>query len=71
MADTGPGFNAGTPRLLFEGQYSLDGAAGHPRYGTSPDGQHLLLGNPAGDGQGQINVALNWFEELERLVPTN
>jgi len=24
----------------------------------------------AGAGQGQINVILNWFEELKRLVPT-
>jgi hypothetical protein len=23
------------------------------------------------EGQGQINVVLNWFEELKRLVPTN
>jgi len=22
-------------------------------------------------GQAQINVVLNWFEELKRLVPTN
>jgi len=23
-----------------------------------------------GEGTGQINVVLNWFEELKRLVPT-
>jgi len=23
------------------------------------------------EGQAQINVVLNWFEELKRLVPTN
>ena len=69
--DTEPGLNAGTPRVLFEGLYSLDPAAGHPRYGTSPDGQHFLMSKPAGDGQGQINVVFNWFEELKRLVPTD
>jgi len=26
-------------------------------------------GDPA-DTQGQINVVLNWFEELKRLAPT-
>ena len=68
-ADTEPGFYAGTPRLLFEGRYSLDTAAGHPRYGTSPNGQQFLMLKPAGGEKGQINVVLNWFEELKRLVP--
>ena len=70
-ADTEPGFSAGTSRLLFEGLYSLDGPAGHPRYGTSPDGQHFLLSKPAESEEDQINVVLNWFEELKRLAPTN
>jgi len=70
-ADTEPGYKAGTPRLLFEGQYILDTAAGHPIYGTSPDGQHFLMSKPAEGSTGQINVVLNWFEELKRLVPTN
>ncbi len=27
-------------------------------------------GEPGAEEQAQINVVLNWFEELKRLVPT-
>jgi Tol biopolymer transport system component len=70
VVETEPGFKAGTPRVVFDGQYSLDTAAGHPRYGVSPDGQHfLMLKREEGDQPAHINVVLNWFEELKRLVP--
>ncbi len=72
VVETEPGFKAGTPRVVFDGQYSLDTAAGHPRYGVSPDGQHfLMLKREEGDQPAEIHVVLNWFEELKRLVPTN
>ncbi|MDA2927447.1 hypothetical protein MYX78_09480 [Acidobacteria bacterium AH-259-G07] len=64
-------FSAGTPELLFEGQYFSDPTAGHPRYGVTDDGRQFLM-QKAEEGQaGEINVVLNWFEELKRLVPTN
>jgi hypothetical protein len=39
---------------------------------VSPDGQHFLMLKPAESAQGaptQINVVLNWFEELKQRVP--
>ena len=64
--ETEPGFSAGVPRLLFEGRYILDS---HPRYGVSPDGQRFLLSRI--EGETQIKVVPNWFEELKGLVSAN
>jgi Tol biopolymer transport system component len=62
----------GSPRVLFEGQYvSHSDPPGVQYYDISPDGKRFLMmkeGDPA-DTQSQINVVLNWFEELKRLVP--
>jgi eukaryotic-like serine/threonine-protein kinase len=68
---TQPGFAAGNPRMLFEGQYVLFPAAG-PNYDVTPDGQRFLMLKPVEQAQSaptQINVVLNWFEELKRRVP--
>jgi eukaryotic-like serine/threonine-protein kinase len=69
---TQPGFAAGKPRMLFEGRYE---AAPVPisNYDVSPDGQRFLMLKPTEQAQAaptQINVVLNWFEELKRRVPT-
>jgi Tol biopolymer transport system component/predicted Ser/Thr protein kinase len=69
---TQPGFAAGTPRMLFEGLYD---PAPYPlaNYDVSPDGQRFLMLKPTEHEQAaptQINVVLNWFEELKRRVPT-
>jgi eukaryotic-like serine/threonine-protein kinase len=66
---TEPGFAVGKPRILFEGQYAT--AATFPDYDVSPDGQRFLMLKPAEQaeaGPTQINVVLNWFEELKRLA---
>jgi Tol biopolymer transport system component len=66
------GFSAGKPRMLFEGQYAL-GPATTSNYDVSPDGQRFLMVKPAEQEQvpkTQINVVLNWFEELKRRVPS-
>jgi Tol biopolymer transport system component len=69
---TDPTFNAARPRVLFEGSYlSTTISIGLQYYDISPDGQRFLMIKEAGAGQTQINVVLNWFEELKRLVPTN
>jgi len=64
-------FRAGRPEVLFEGLYRT---TGHPDglqyYDISPDGQRFLMIKRDED-PAQINVVLNWFEELKRLVPTN
>ena len=42
-------------------------------YDISPDGQRFLVVKEGGQESmvTQINVVLNWFEELKRLVPTD
>jgi len=65
------GFSAGKPRMLFEGPY-LPTAASFPYYDVSPDGQRFLMLKPVESQTSaptQINVVLNWFEELKRKVP--
>jgi eukaryotic-like serine/threonine-protein kinase len=69
---TQPGFSAGKPRMLFQGQYVV---APFPasNYDVSRDGQRFLMLKPSEQGQAaptQINVVLNWFEELKQKVPT-
>jgi Tol biopolymer transport system component/predicted Ser/Thr protein kinase len=68
---TQPSFAAGKPRMLFEGQHQpTPGTA--PNYDVSPDGQRFLmlkLNESAQAAPTQINVVLNWFEELKRKVP--
>jgi len=45
---------------------------GYPKYDISPDGKRfLMMKEGTAQEQAQINVVLNWFEELKRLVPTN
>ncbi|MCU1317081.1 MAG: hypothetical protein JWN63_2403 [Candidatus Acidoferrum typicum] len=68
-----PSFAAGNPRVLFEGRYELSPAT-TPNYDVSPDGQRFLMLKPneqEASAPTQINVALNWFEELKRRVPTD
>jgi Tol biopolymer transport system component len=69
---TQPGFAAGKPKVLFTGQY-LPTPGTLPNYDVSPDGQRFLMIKPGEQAQGgptQINVVLNWFEELKQKVPT-
>ena len=69
---TQPGFAAGKPRQLFEGRYIRSGYS-VCNYHVSPDGQRFLMLKPVEQEQAaptQINLVLNWTEELKRLVPT-
>jgi hypothetical protein len=68
---TQPTFSAGSPRMLFEAPY-LPSPATFPNYDVSPDGQRFLMLKPGEAAQAatQINVVLNWSEELKRRVPT-
>jgi Tol biopolymer transport system component len=66
-----PGFAAGKPKVLFEGRYNAAQGA-TPNYDVSPDGQRFLMIRPVEQAQSaptQINVVLNWFEELKQKVP--
>jgi len=68
---TEPTFKAGTPRLLFEGAYGFgfDGTYSGRGYDVDSEGRFLMIKEEE-QTAGQINVVLNWFEELKRLVPT-
>jgi hypothetical protein len=65
--ETDPEFRFQPPEVLFEGGYVLDR---RPNYDVGPDGRFLMIKNEESEIP-QINVVLNWFEELKRLVPTN
>jgi eukaryotic-like serine/threonine-protein kinase len=70
---TQSGFAAGKPRMLFEGRYERSPATS-PNYDVSPDGQSFLMLKPSEQEAAaptQINVVLNWFEELKRRVPAD
>ena len=67
-----PSFAGGKPRALFEERYTPTPAT-FPNYDVSLDGQRFLMLKPVEQEQSaptQINVVLNWFEELKQKVPT-
>jgi serine/threonine protein kinase/Tol biopolymer transport system component len=66
---TQPSFSAGTPKALFEGPYQPSPVLNN--YDVSPDGQRFLMLKPSEQAASptQINVVLNWFEELKQKVP--
>jgi Tol biopolymer transport system component/predicted Ser/Thr protein kinase len=69
---TQPSFTFGKPRMLFEGQYQPSPVPA-VNYDVSPDGQRFLMLKPSESAEAaptQINVVLNWFEELKQKVPT-
>jgi Tol biopolymer transport system component len=67
---TQPGLAAGKPRVLFEGKYEPSPATS-PNYDVSPDGQRFLMlkRSEQQEAATQINIVLNWFEELKRREP--
>ena len=70
---TQPSFSAGKPRVLFEGQYfTSDWPLVSTAYDVSADGQRFLMVKRTEQAASatQINVVLNWFEELKQKVPT-
>jgi len=71
---TQPGFSAGKPRVLFEKPYLTPSQIiGPPNFDVSSDGQRFLAVKPveqAAAAPTQINVVLNWSEELKQKVPT-
>jgi Tol biopolymer transport system component len=65
-----PSFSAGEASVLFEGEYPSNARADEgPTYSPSPDDQRFLMYKQSAEAT-QINVVLNWFEELKRLPPS-
>ena len=64
---TTPEFSASPPSLLFQGPFvNVPG----PSYDVGPDGRFVLIEGPPETPVRRLNVVLNWFDELRRLVPS-
>ncbi|MBI4479873.1 MAG: protein kinase [Acidobacteria bacterium] len=69
------GFASGKPRVVIEGSYASGLALGNlvPFYSIARDGQRFLMIKdkeaPKSTAPTQINVVLNWFEELKQKAP--
>ncbi len=64
---TGERFNAGEPIELFAGEYKA--STNRWDYDVGPDGRFIMIKTPDEDRPREIKVVLNWFQELESLVP--
>jgi eukaryotic-like serine/threonine-protein kinase len=69
VAPQRPDGSIGTPHRLFDrSQFLLQ----YNSYGVSPDGKKfLMIRRDPGSVPRQLNVILNWSEELKHLVPGN
>jgi serine/threonine protein kinase/Tol biopolymer transport system component len=65
---TSSGITLSRPRVLFEQRYAFGAAQTVPNFDISPDGQRFVMVKDD-SASGRINVVLNWFEELKRMVP--
>ncbi len=65
---TGPAF--GSPRVLFEARYPVS-TTGVSGYDVFPDGRRFLRPQQLEPEQAatQVNVVINWFEDVKRRVP--
>jgi eukaryotic-like serine/threonine-protein kinase len=71
VVEAQPVFAAAKPKSLFEGHYETGAFPFEPNYDISPDGQRFLMieGGEQEPAATQLNVVLNWSEELRRLAP--
>jgi serine/threonine protein kinase/Tol biopolymer transport system component len=73
--ETTPSFSPGTPKILFQSNYSPSNASSGTPWDISPDGKRFLMIKlpgtvaPGSGGPLKINIVLNWFEELKQRVP--
>ena len=65
-----PRFEPGTPRELFRGRFLV--SVGMRTYDVTRDGRFLMVTRAENAGGAEsARIVLNWFQELERLVPTH
>ncbi len=65
--ETEPQFKVTGNIELFEGRYLS--IASLQNYDVAPDGRFLMIQETDESESLGINVVLNWFDELKRLVP--
>ncbi len=74
--ETKPTLSFGAPRILFRSTNLGRGMYNGTPWDIHPDGKRFLMIKPPGAatstdrGPRQINIVLNWFEELKQRVPT-
>ena len=64
---TRPNFSASNPKVLFEGRHATYQSI--PDYDVSADGQRFLFLTPGDEGREEVNVVVNWTEELKQKAP--
>jgi len=69
--DGGYELRIGESRLLFEDRFEMTSIPGVANYDVSSDGRFLMVEPEEIEGPAQLYVVLNWFEELERRVPSD
>jgi Tol biopolymer transport system component len=62
---SGPEFDAGIPKPLFESRFPTQVLV-HPSYDVSADGQRFLINNIVGEEKQPITVVVNWQAGLKR-----
>jgi serine/threonine-protein kinase len=62
-------FEPAQPEFLFKRHFLGGVTVGSQPYSVASDGRFLMIQEDLAPGT-QINVVVNWFEELKRLVPT-
>ncbi len=67
LVDGGEEARFGKPHTLFDAHYERHWIG--PNFDTATDGRFLMVKTPPELAPRQISVVLNWYEELERLVP--
>jgi len=66
---TRPAFTAGRPQLLFTAKTVHAVSRYNANYAVTPDGHFIMIQHADAEPIREINVVLNWFEELKRRVP--
>jgi serine/threonine-protein kinase len=64
------GFSSMEPVRLFDVSKYFFPLGGYPNFDLTPDGRKFLLVKPSGLQTTRILVVQNFFDELERLLPT-
>ena len=66
-----PELRIGEPELLFERPYGTISGSPGSSYDVTSDGRFVMIKQVVKPEDGRIDFVLNWFQELERLVPTS